>query len=253
MWSGGGHEEVCSWKCKGKKEHASLCPCLSLIIFIQINFGFCKGDDNFGGRKRKELDDFLKSLGKSMNLVMYRMQDTERVRTKLREDRRQALRTNAEREEEREKMQMERLERNRKWREKKLGTDNLDDIPEEKVLDEKEERRLKNKEWREKRENRGKCEEKTQEKVQEKQLLSKLILPELHCQNCHELLAPPSIILQCEDLHKTCHGCQGGGDNKVRFKYSLNCQQFTFTDLPTLCWEDDGEKHCPGECGGNHL
>ena len=38
----------------------------------QINFGFCKGDDNFGGRKRKELDDFLKSLGKQMNLVMYR-------------------------------------------------------------------------------------------------------------------------------------------------------------------------------------
>ena len=60
------------------------CPCLLLIIFVQINFGFCKGDDNFGGRKRKELDDFLKSLGKSMNLVMYRMQDTERVRTKLR-------------------------------------------------------------------------------------------------------------------------------------------------------------------------
>ena len=148
---------------------------------------------------------------------------------------------------------MERLEANRKWREKKLGTENLEDIPEEKVMDEKEERRLKNKEWREKRENRGKCEEKTQEKVQEKQLLSKLILPELHCQNCHELLAPPSLILQCEDLHKTCHGCQGGGDNKVRFKYSLNCQQFTFTDLPTLCWEDDGEKHCPGECGGNHL
>ena len=94
------------------------CARLLCNIFIQINFGFCKGDDNFGGRKRKELDDFLKSLGKSMNLVMYRMQDTERVRTKLREDRRQALRTKAEREEEREKMQMERLERNRKWREK---------------------------------------------------------------------------------------------------------------------------------------
>ena len=195
----------------------------------------------------------MKSLGKSMNLVMYRMQDTERVRTKLREDRRQELRTKAEREEEREKAQMERLERNRKWREKKLGTENLEDIPEEKVLDEKEERRLKNKEWREKRENKGKCEENTQEKVQEKQLLSSLILPELHCQNCHELLAPPSIILQCEELHKTCQGCQGGGDNKVRFKYSLNCEYFTFTDLPTLCWKDDGAEHGPGEYGGNDL
>ena len=47
---------------------------------LQINFGWCKGDDNFGGRQRKELDDFTKSLGKQMNLVMYRMQDTENVR-----------------------------------------------------------------------------------------------------------------------------------------------------------------------------
>ena len=43
-----------------------------MIQLFQLNFGFCKGDDNFGGRKRKELDDFLKSLGKQMNLVMYR-------------------------------------------------------------------------------------------------------------------------------------------------------------------------------------
>ena len=46
-----------------------------MIFFLpQINFGFCKGDDNYGGVKRKELDDFLKSLGKSYNLVLYRMQ-----------------------------------------------------------------------------------------------------------------------------------------------------------------------------------
>ena len=38
----------------------------------QINFGFSKGDDNYGGVKRKELDDFCKSLGKQMNLVLYR-------------------------------------------------------------------------------------------------------------------------------------------------------------------------------------
>ena len=41
---------------------------------LQIGFGFCKGDDNYGGVKRKELDDFLKSLGKTYNLVLYRMQ-----------------------------------------------------------------------------------------------------------------------------------------------------------------------------------
>jgi len=181
----------------------------------RINFGFCKGDDNFGGRKRKEIDDFLKSLGKQMNLVMYRMQDTENVRTKLREERRQDVRVKAEREEEREKMQMERLERNRKWREKKFGKENLEDIAEEKVMDEKEERKQKNKEWREKRENRGKCEEITEEKVEEKPSLSSLILPELHCQNCHELLAPPSSIFQCSDLHKTCQGCRQGQDLKT--------------------------------------
>merc|ERR1712130_995891 len=61
----------------------------------RINFGFCKGDDNFGGRKRKELDDFLKSLGKQMTLTMYRMEDTERVRFKLREDRRREVREKA--------------------------------------------------------------------------------------------------------------------------------------------------------------
>ena len=55
---------------------------------MQINFGWCKGDDNFGGRQRKELDDFTKSLGKQMTLVMYRMEDTERLRSKLRERRR---------------------------------------------------------------------------------------------------------------------------------------------------------------------
>ena len=44
------------------------------LFVVQINFGFCKGDDNFGGVQRKELDDFTKSLGKQMTLVMYRMQ-----------------------------------------------------------------------------------------------------------------------------------------------------------------------------------
>eukprot|EP00092_Neocalanus_flemingeri_P004029 GFUD01004336.1.p1 GENE.GFUD01004336.1~~GFUD01004336.1.p1 ORF type:complete len:247 (+),score=77.79 GFUD01004336.1:231-971(+) len=178
----------------------------------RINFGFCKGDDNFGGRKRKELDDFLKSLGKQMNLVMYRMQDTERIRSKLREGRRQDLRINAEREEEKEKMIMERLERNRKWRERKSGMDKLEDIAEDKVLDEKEERKLKNKEWREKRENQGKCEEKITEEVPKKQSLSCMILPELQCLHCHQEMAPPTNIYQCEDGHNICQDCNMGQD-----------------------------------------
>jgi len=181
----------------------------------RINFGFCKGDDNFGGRKRKELDDFLKSLGKQMNLVMYRMQDTERVRFKLREDRRQEVRMKAEREEEREKMQMERLERNKKWRQRKLGTENLEDIVEEKPLDEREERIQKNKQWRERRENGGNCKAEKEQIQHQKPLLSSLVLPELHCQNCHELLTPPTRILQCDDGHKFCQTCESSTEKKI--------------------------------------
>ena len=66
---------------------------------MQINFGWCKGDDNFGGRQRKELDDFTKSLGKQMTLVMYRMQDTENVRMRLREEGRRRVREKFEKEE----------------------------------------------------------------------------------------------------------------------------------------------------------
>ena len=43
----------------------------SFIHNFQLGFGFCKGDDNFGGGRRKELDDFTLGLGKQMNLVLY--------------------------------------------------------------------------------------------------------------------------------------------------------------------------------------
>ena len=60
---------------------------------------WCSGDDNFGGGRRKELDDFTKSLGKQMTLVMYRMQDTENVRMRLREEGRRRVREKFEKEE----------------------------------------------------------------------------------------------------------------------------------------------------------
>ena len=49
---------------------------LAICLFdqnLQLGFGFCKGDDNFGGGRRKELDDFTLSLGKQMNLVITMM------------------------------------------------------------------------------------------------------------------------------------------------------------------------------------
>ena len=76
---------------------------------MQINFGWCKGDDNFGGRQRKELDDFTKSLGKQMTLVMYRMQDTENVRMRLREESRRRLREKFEKEEAEDKAKVREI------------------------------------------------------------------------------------------------------------------------------------------------
>ena len=55
----------------------------------QIGFGFCKGDDNFGGGRRKELDDHTKSLGKQMNLVMLRMEQTRKIRMRQRDKKHQ--------------------------------------------------------------------------------------------------------------------------------------------------------------------
>ena len=60
-----------------------------------------------------------------MMMTMYRMEDTERIRFKLREDRRREVREKAEKEEEVEKMREDRLERNRRWREKKFGSEKL--------------------------------------------------------------------------------------------------------------------------------
>ena len=59
--------------------------------------------------QRKELDDFTKSLGKQMTLVMYRMQDTENVRMRLREESRRRVREKFEKEEAEEKAKVIRL------------------------------------------------------------------------------------------------------------------------------------------------
>jgi len=183
----------------------------------RINFGFCKGDDNFGGRKRKELDDFCKSLGKQMSLVMYRMQDTERVRTKLREDRRFAVREKAELEEHKEKSQMERIERNRKWRERKFGKEKLENIEEDKVLDDKEQRKIKNKEWREKRESSRNGTPTMEQKpdIGMNQGFQNLVLTELLCPFCHKEMCPPAKVFQCEEGHNLCDKCMEREDMKA--------------------------------------
>jgi hypothetical protein len=141
-----------------------------------------------------------------MNLVMYRMEDTERIRTKLREGRRRAVREKAEMEELKEKSQMERIERNKKWREKMFGHEKLEDIDEDKVLDEKEQRKVKNREWREKREssrNVTPVAEKKPDTVVNTGLTN-MVLTELLCPFCHEEMCPPTRMYQCRDGHNIC-------------------------------------------------
>jgi len=179
----------------------------------RINFGWCKGDDNFGGRQRKELDDFTKSLGKQMNLVMYRMQDTENVRMRLREESRRRVREKFEKEERDEKLKEERIERNKKWRQKKEGKEILED--DEKELDENEKRKLKNKEWRLKRESpNGSIDEKENDSSSGPRLLD-LVLVQLQCVICQQEMAPPLIIQQCASGHNLCATCTQSEDVKT--------------------------------------
>ena len=204
---------------------------ITITIFTeQINFGFCKGDDNFGGRKRKELDDFLKSLGKQMTLTMYRMEDTERVRFKLREDRRREVREKAEKEEEMEKLKEERLERNRRWRERKFGSEKLS-IADNTDLSENELRKLKNKEWREKRVQGSSitassvCPPDISNKDPETRL-EHLILAELMCPYCQDEMGPPTLIYQCSNGHNLCQNCKQRPDMKVNCNKLVKRKQY---------------------------
>lgn len=181
----------------------------------RINFGWCKGDDNFGGRQRKELDDFTKSLGKQMNLVMYRMQDTENVRFRLRERKRQEVRDKFEKEEREDKLRMERLERNKKWRQRKEGTEDLED--EEKELDDNEKRKLKNREWRLKRESPEGSIDATMDPLANLPAprLLDLVLVQLQCDSCQREMGPPVSIVQCSTGHNVCRLCYDEHDVKT--------------------------------------
>ena len=88
-----------------------------------------------------------------MNLVMYRMEDTERLRSKMRERRRREVFEKAEKEEEDEKALFERVERNKRWRAVREGGRREED--EKKDKGEREERKEKNREWRERRSSEG--------------------------------------------------------------------------------------------------
>ena len=161
-----------------------------------------------------------------MSLTLYRMEDTERVRYQIRERRRQEVWDKAAREEEKEKKQIEMIERNRKWREKKIGTECLNSIAEEKMLDEKEQRKQKNIEWRKRKESRS-CSYQMSEygrRTAESSSLSSFLLPLLECPYCQEEMHPPAQIYQCKEGHSLCSKCKNLKNMKVT-NYKC-CKQF---------------------------
>jgi len=185
----------------------------------RINFGFSKGDDNYGGVKRKELDDFCKSLGKQMNLVLYRMEDTENLRSRLRERRRTEERQKATEKEKREVFRYQQMERNKRRREAKekdhgnsLNSIREDEAEERKLMAEErramrraqaelEERRIKNRKWREE-----KSKPRTFSEEGVKSLLANLS-PLIVCQNCQGV-GEDGEVRRCEnEKHILCKAC----------------------------------------------
>ena len=153
-----------------------------------------------------------------MNLVMYRMEDTERVRYNLRERRRHEIRHKAAKEEETEKKQMERIERNRKWRERKHGKEVFQEYEGKDEGNEIEERRQKNREWREKRLRPRPSRELTEyhKKANPSASLETQLLPSLECPYCQAEMCPPTKIFQCSQGHNLCDKCKSLRQMKVR-------------------------------------
>ena len=73
------------------------------------------------------MDDFTKSMGKQMNLVIKRMEETKKVRMRLREKQVVEEEETFRRREVEKKIQLERISRNKQWRQKKKPFDFYDD------------------------------------------------------------------------------------------------------------------------------
>jgi len=146
----------------------------------RIGFGFCKGDDNFGGQRRKELDDFTKSLGKQMNLVMKRMEETKKIRMRIRERQQAEEDERYQRKELEKTLQLERISKNQEWRERKK-TSSQDDLGcgfNSKCI-----------EW--------------------------MIKSELKCCSCDQEMCPPLKIFQCKFGHSQCQHCCSQHSTKI--------------------------------------
>ena len=132
------------------------------------------------------MDDFTKSLGKQMNLVLKRMEMTERVRTKLRDQRRQEALMEEEKMKNKKQMEFERIEKNREWRQKKISegtvSNGFDDL----------------------RVTLG-C-----TPVGLGRCLEWMVRSELLCCSCQGEMFPPAKIYQCAECHNICQDCKYG-------------------------------------------
>lgn len=128
------------------------------------------------------MDDFTKSLGKQMNLVMKRMEETKKVRMRLREKQQDEEGERMLKKEIQKKEQLERISRNKEWREKKRSSSSsrgstncleTDGDP-------------------------SSCQRKCGEWM---------VRCELRCCGCLEELCPPGKIYQCHRAHNHCQLC----------------------------------------------
>eukprot|EP00090_Calanus_glacialis_P019133 TRINITY_DN29476_c0_g1_i1.p1 TRINITY_DN29476_c0_g1~~TRINITY_DN29476_c0_g1_i1.p1 ORF type:complete len:232 (+),score=72.30 TRINITY_DN29476_c0_g1_i1:62-697(+) len=143
----------------------------------RIGFGFSKGDDNFGGQRRKELDDFTKSLGKQMNLVMMRMEETKKIRMKMRQKQMMEAEEKFRKKELDKKVQNERIEKNKKWRDRK-------------------------------RSEYGDTELSDEGSIASRKCIEWMVRSELKCCSCQQDMSPPLKIYQCGEGHSVCQQCR---------------------------------------------
>jgi len=185
----------------------------------RIGFGFSKGDDNFGGQRRKELDDFTKSLGKQMNLVMMRMEETKKIRMKMRHKTAMEEEDKFRRKEMEKKNQIERIEKNKEWRDKK------------------------------KREY-GDMELSDEGSIASRKCIEWMVRSELKCSSCQQDMSPPLKIYQCGEGHSVCQQCRYLQHGEVGPHFVVErCTSFCFLiGLPDLRGghyreEHDGREH----------
>lgn len=123
------------------------------------------------------MDDFTKSLGKQMNLVMKRMEETKKIRMKMRQKLALEEEEKFRKKEMEKKLQMDRIEKNKEWRDRKKAE--YGDID---LSDETSTASRKCIEW--------------------------MVRSELKCSTCQQDMSPPLKIYQCREGHSVCQQCR---------------------------------------------